>query len=236
MRTVQHYSPKVIQKALELRKEGFSYREIREKLSQFNIPKNTLSGWVKASGITLSNVQLSEMHKRYYPKLHDAQLKGGKWHSKEKEKRLEIANSQARKFVFKNSIVERKRALLFFSGFYLGEGTKYDDNVVFANSKPKIVIGMLILFRSIFHACEEKFRVSIRGRADQNIKSLEEFWSNLTKIPLSQFQKTLLDSRTINKPTYPGYMGVCAIYYHDAKIQRFLLEVQNQLLDQAGGG
>lgn len=235
MRAVQHYSPDVVEKALELRRQGFSYREIREKLSQFKIPKNTLSGWVKASGITLSNFQLSEMRKRYHPMLRKSQLKGALWNSKQKDMRLQKAKVQAKQFVLNNNVLNRQRALLFFSGFYLGEGIKYDDDVMFANSKPKIVIGMLALFRSIFHAYEAKFRVSIRGRVDQNITLLEEYWSNLTQIPRTQFQKTFLDPRTLNKPTYPGYMGVCAIYYHDARIQRFLLEVQNQLLDQAGG-
>ena len=63
-------------------------------------------------------------------------------------------------------------------------------------------------------------------RADQNTKKLEKFWSNITRIPLSQFYKPRKDARTIGKPTKrKDYKGVCKIDYFSADIYTELMMI-----------
>jgi len=62
--------------------------------------------------------------------------------------------------------------------------------------------------------------------ADQNIKKLEKFWSQVTKISLSQFYKARIDPRTIGKPSKkPNYKGVCRIDYFSADLFIELMQI-----------
>ena len=75
------------------------------------------------------------------------------------------------------------------------------------------------LLRYCYNLDESKFRCTLLCRADQNIKKLEEFWSQITKIPLSQFYKARIDPRTIGKPSKKlNYKGVCRIDYFSTDI------------------
>src|SRR5258708_1881185 len=66
----------------------------------------------------------------------------------------------------------------------------------------------------------EKFRCAVQCRADQNVRELQEYWQNITKIPKENFYKELVDPRTIGKPTKnKDYKGVLRVYYLDKKIQ-----------------
>ena len=63
-----------------------------------------------------------------------------------------------------------------------------------------------------------KCRISYR--ADQNIKSLQNYWSRLTGISLKNFYKTIPDPRTIGKPTKKkDYKGVCVVTCAGSHIQ-----------------
>lgn len=83
-----------------------------------------------------------------------------------------------------------------------------------------MLIACISLLYKCFFISNDKFRVTIQCRADQNISELEKFWQSITSINRSQFYKTRIDKRTINKKTRKSnYMGVCVIDYFDTKIQ-----------------
>ena len=77
----------------------------------------------------------------------------------------------------------------------------------------------LNLLRYCYDIDETKFRCTLQCRADQDIKKLEKFWSQITRIPLSQFYKARIDPRTNGRPSRNlDYKGVCRIDYFSADI------------------
>jgi len=57
-------------------------------------------------------------------------------------------------------------------------------------------------------------------RYDQDGKSLNRFWSRLTRIPINHFYKSYGDKRTEGKPTLKeNYKGICAIQYLSVDLQ-----------------
>lgn len=82
----------------------------------------------------------------------------------------------------------------------------------------------------MFNPNEKRLIVAVHIRYDQNKEDLKKYWSYITQIPIEQFHKVQVDLRTKSKSTYGDYHGVCAISYYDAKIQRFLLELQQQYI------
>lgn len=234
MRTVQRYTPEIVSSALSLRKQGFSFREIREKLAEHHIPRNTLSGWIAKAGIVLTDEQQSSLRKRVLPLLQKAQKNGGKWQKEMRKIRKENAQVDASLFL-KENVRTRKTDMFFLSGLHLGEGAKDDWRVLFANANVKVIQAYLCLFRSLFPIDEKRLHIHLFVRYDQDKNELETYWSNMTGIPRSQFNKTHKDVRTKHQKTFDGYKGVCAICYSDAKIQRFLLELQRQYVEKILG-
>jgi len=109
---------------------------------------------------------------------------------------------------------------------------KKDDALMFANANPKIVKAFYSLLKTFKSFDLKKVKVVVHIRYDQNIQEIVSFWSDLLKLSIEKFNKTQIDLRTKGKPSFPEYKGVCSIYYFDARIQRILLELQNQYIEK----
>ncbi len=57
---------------------------------------------------------------------------------------------------------------------------------------------------------------------------LKTFWSEVTSIPLTQFNKSYRKTNT-GKTKKAGYQGCASIYYYDAKIAKELTALYNAL-------
>jgi hypothetical protein len=210
-------------KVINLRKSGKTYGEIIKVIGQ-SIPKSTLSDWCRS--IYLNSKQRRKIEK----KVKDNCAKGMAvaW----------IVNKERRR-KYLNSIVERNKHLskilnnkdvgkVALSMLYLGEGTKglTRGSLRIGNSDPFVIDLFLNLMRKCYKIDEKKFRCTVLCRADQNIKQLETYWSNITKIPLPQFYKARIDPRTIGKPTKKlDYKGVCVIDYFSADLFLDLMQI-----------
>jgi len=208
--------------AVQLRMDGKTYTEIRNQLG--GVSKGTLSYWFK-------DVVLTE---GYSQKLKENNLLA--------LNKARICAVEARKVIRLNEIksIHRENIHLVedlkgtsagkiaLAMLYLGEGMKNRKNgaMMLGNSDPITISLFTHLLRSVYEIDESKFRCTLQCRADQDIKGLENFWSNVTKIPLSQFYKAQVDPRTVGKPSKkPDYKGVCRIDYFSAKIFAELLEI-----------
>lgn len=210
-------------KIIILRKSGKTYGEIIKIIGK-NIPKSTLSDWCSKIYLT------SEQKKIIDKKIIDNCRKG-----------MEVAwiINKERRRKYLESIVDRNKHLskilkngdvgkVALSMLYLGEGSKGSSrgSLRFGNSDPYIIDLFLNLLRKCYKLDEKKFRCTVLCRADQNIKKLEFFWKNITKIPPSQFRKAQIDPRTIGKPTKKlDYKGVCVIDYFSADLFLDLMQI-----------
>jgi hypothetical protein len=72
---------------------------------------------------------------------------------------------------------------------YAGEGAKRDGAVKFANSDPRMVAFYCAWLRRFFEIDETRLRVRLYLHEGLDLAASVAFWSGLTGIPLSQFQK-----------------------------------------------
>ena len=213
---MKRHSKKTKKNAIHLRQKGLSLYEISECLG---VPKNTIQGWVKA--IKLNKKQIERLKKKEIEcgkrglkkalKVNISKL--AKW-----KKDVNIRTDIFRTITKKKSLI----AKLICGVLYLCEGAKYPSSrqLVFGSSDPRMIKIFLDLLRKNFNIDEEKFRCRIMLRHDQDGKSLEKYWSRLTKIPLYKFYGFYKDKRTRGKvTTKKDYKGVCAVQYNSTDLQ-----------------
>ena len=210
-------------KVIQLRKRGKTYGEI-QKILKTIIPKSTLSDWCCDVPLPLEyQKRIQDYNKLNLNKARKIALAVTKV-KREKYLQSIIDRNQYLATIFKNQDVAKIALAMLF----LGEGGKNTKraSLLFGNSDPFIINLFLYLLRSCYKIDESKFRCTLQCRADQDIKKLEKFWSQITKIPLSQFYKAQIDPRTINKPTKKlNYKGVCRLDYFSADIFLELLRI-----------
>lgn len=203
-------------KAIKLRLRGSTYSEINSKLPK-KIPKSTLSEWFKK--LEFTETQKKNLKAHVQNKIKKSQLIAVKVIRQAKVDRLNVLKSK-NIFILPLLDVNIQKAML--SILYLGEGSKSksSQNMTLGNANPQIIKLYLTLLKNCFKIDMSKFRVRIQCRADQNIRELESYWKEITKIPVKQFYPTYIDKRTVDKPTHKAnYRGVCAITYFDRSIQ-----------------
>ena len=204
------------EKARRCRENGYSLAEIAAELK---VPKITLQWWVK--DIKLTDKQRERLKRKEIECGTKALVKACKTNREKLEKWKLSVKKKADYF---KGIFDKKSdfAKLICGVLYLCEGGKYPNSrgLTFGSADPKMIQTFLKLLRNNFNIDEKKFRCRIMHRCDQDGKSLNKFWSNLTKIPFSQFYRNYEDKRTKEKPTLKkDYKGVCAVQYLSLDVQ-----------------
>ncbi|GMX58531.1 MAG: hypothetical protein MCSN_1850 [Candidatus Microsyncoccus archaeolyticus] len=178
-------------KAKELRKKGFSIKEIRKEL---NVSLSSVSVWVR--DVRLNKKQLDKL----YLNKKTGNLKGSIVAAQNKIKKREeitkIFNETGRKEV--GRINKRER---FIAGvaIYAGEGGKTDRDISFVNSDPRMVKFMVDWFKDFCNISNDKLRGSLYIHDDLNENKAKSFWSKLSGIPLSQFTKSYIAKNNKNR-------------------------------------
>lgn len=168
-------------KARELRKEGWSINDIKDKL---NVAKSSVSLWVR--DIELTKKQKQELSR-----------KGLKKEIIEKRRKTVLENANRRR----NAIIDRakkdigyiSKKDLFLIGviLYWAEGGKTGNNVArISNGDPDVIKIAMRFFREICKVPEEKFRGYIHIHPHLNVERAEKYWSDVSRIPRKQFYRT----------------------------------------------
>lgn len=168
-------------KAIKLRKSGYSYGMIKERLG---VSKSTLNDW-------LGKIPF-EPNQEVIKRVGKAKLKSALY--KHRMKFENIARMKARAETDIGKLSSRDLFMLGI-GLYLGEGSKSQEEVRIVNSDPttlKLAIKWLQEFGKIKLG---NFTVAIHGYPDHNINDLLRFWSKTLGIPTGQFIKTSIDTR-----------------------------------------
>lgn len=219
------------QKAMILRKKGYTYLEINKALDN-EIPKSTLSGWCK--NIILTNEQKNRIKAINLSKLLIAQQKSVLSKRSKRNKYLELLKS---KNLFLLKEIDRNILKIILSILYICEGAKWKSHrgIMFGNSDPDMIRFFIFLLINCYHVNKNSIRCRVSYRADQDIKVLERFWSRATGIPLIHFFKTKPDPRTIGKITKKSnYKGVCVVTCKGTDIQLELETIARLLFSYNG--
>ena len=176
------------EKAVQLRKKGFSYGEISKKLK---IPKSTLSYWLR--NIELSKSSKDILKKKGIEKSTTALIKRNKEQTKKAQEKAELIQNKS---ILEINKIGKKELFILGVALYWGEGYKKGANgskwkcVDFTNSDSEMIIVMMRFFREICNVPDSKFKVQLHTYKNKDEEKIIKFWSNLTKIPKSQFMKS----------------------------------------------
>ena len=218
------------QKAVLLRRQGRTYGEISRILGK--IPKGTLSFW-------LHDVQLPLRGQRRRNRAVARQLGHAREravHARSVLRREYFDALKANNMHLVMHMGNKEVAKLLLAMLYAAEGAKGKNtaSLVFGNSDTRIIRIFLSLLRTCYQLDERKFRCTVQCRADMHSKTLERFWSRVTKIPLQQFYATSIDPRSIGKKSNkPAYKGVCRVQYFSAELFHDLMTVFELVSEKA---
>ena len=205
-------------KAQELRRQGLSYREIQ---AHINVPKSTLSGWCK--DIKLTKKQENRLLKNKMLGQRKGSLVAA---DNKRQKRIKRTKEIFRKSKIELGELKKRDRFLAGIAFYSAEGNKADGKTGFTNSDPLVIKFMMGWFKEFCHIPMSKFRGAIWIHDNLDESKAKTFWSNLTRIPITQFHKTYIaqnktDSRKIRKNIHQ--YGVFAIRFSDSDKQRQIM-------------
>lgn len=167
--------------AIKLRKKGYSYSYILERIS---VSKSTLSYWL--SGIPyIPNAETTL-------KIGEALAASGRAKNKIKIESINRATEEAKTDIGK---LTKRDIFMLGLGIYIGEGTKTHNIVRVINSNPDIIKFVVGWFEEVCGLNRRNFRLRLHLYPDNVIKEAICFWSKSVGIPVGQFQKVQVDVR-----------------------------------------
>lgn len=205
------------QKAIALRKQGFTYSEIKKHLQ---VPKSTLSDWLKTFQLEPSQFTALENSRKKNRYLAIEKIRITK--QKKRDARLE-----------KSFIHEGKRLLpltnkqLEIAGLFLywGEGSKnIKGPVSVSNTDPQVVKFTLYWLVDSMLVPKKKIHIFLHLYSDMDIENSITFWSNELHIPSSQFAKPYIkDTKRIDIDQKGFGYGTCTLAVNDVRLKEKIM-------------
>ncbi len=214
---------KTLQKtfARELRTQGKSLKEISSKL---NVAKSSVSLWCR--DITLPEKEQYLLNQRG---LKAAGRLGALANKRKRAAQIGVIKKLARKEFVPLSPSALTRLKDIGTAIYWAEGTKRGNSVDFTNSDPKMMKIAMLWFRSVCQVPEHRFRASIFYHSGQSEQEIKEFWSDITKIPLTQFHKSMFKKEGTGQRKNVLYYGTCKVRICDCDLLHRILTWIEQL-------
>lgn len=218
------HPPILKEKAISLRKQGYSIKEISKQLG---IAQSTSSLWL--SKIELDSKATNRISQRRAVGRSNALVT-------RRNKRLHLLEGylQNGEKLVNELILNKFHSKLLCALLFWAEGEKSQHYVTFINSDPSMIITFLSLLRKSFKIDENKLRALVHIHEYHNDLEIKKLWSRITKIPLSQFYKSYSKPHT-GKNTREGYKGSISIRYYDYRIALELHAIYNGLAKKYTG-
>lgn len=203
--------------AIELRKLGKTYSEIKNEL---NVPKSTLSNWLK--DIDLSDKQLAELTRFIKKKKFLAVEKTRK--TKQLKRGLRLKNIYNQE---KNTLLPLSKKELFVSGLFLywGEGNKHLQSAVsINNTDPQVLKFSLYWLTQGLDVPKEKIKVFLHLYSDMDKEKELAFWSSELNLPLSQFNNPYIKETKRADLDQKGFgHGTCGLSVNDVRLKEKII-------------
>jgi transcriptional regulator with XRE-family HTH domain len=215
------YSIELRRKAMDLRRKGYSLKEISER---FDISKSTASLW-------LSDVALDqEAVKRLLTVIKRGQFVSAR-NKKNKIKKLEQSYLED---AYQELNTQPNYGKIICAMVYWCEGAKSSKKgICFTNSDPNLVKTFLKLLRENFILDEKKFHPCIHIHSYHSPKRQLDFWSKITDIDKQQFIKPYRKANT-GKRIRENYQGCVSVRYGSSDLARRLMAIAKAYLFSKG--
>lgn len=217
-----------ISKAIEMRQNGFSVKDICISLG---VSKGSVCRWTKGIKLTKEVAEKVENRKNVQRKIAgDSNRKY--WREKRKlyqEQGKNLANQCIKEHIIGCML-------------YWAEGRKSRNSVGFTNSDPDMVKTFVDFLRNCYNVEPSKILVNINVYTNNGIqiREIEEWWLNKLMLPATSLRKSTEEKPRANrgKKTGKHIYGICTILLHDVKvlqsiygaIQEYCSFINNDLL------
>jgi hypothetical protein len=126
--------------------------------------------------------------------------------------------------------LSRKQFLVAGTMLYAGEGSKTDGAVSLANTNADLLLFFCTWLRTFFDVEEARLRVTLYLHEGLDIAEATAYWSELTNIPVSQFNKAYRAKAdpSIRHNKHP--MGCPRVVYSCRHTQRAVMGLVDALL------
>jgi transcriptional regulator with XRE-family HTH domain len=195
------------ERAIELRRQGWSYRESREEL---DVSKSSLSLWLR-------DVSLAEEQQARLQLLQDA----GRTKAAQTIRARRLARREATIEHARSQIRAVGESELFVAGLvaYWSEGSKAKpwrpgEKVTFCNSDPSL-IRLFLRWLDLIGVSRERVTCTLMIHESAAVDAAHAFWVAETGLPASQFRKATLkrhNPKTTRGNTGSDYHGCLSIY------------------------
>lgn len=180
--------------ATKLRLQGATYAEISKQLQ---IPKSTLSSWLK--NLVLSEAARSRITTKYTQGYKKGLLKKAQLQTHLARKRQVQVVAAASKSIHR---LTKEGLLLVGAALYWGEGykklrkvngkIKTVHPVSLSNADPVLIKAFVKFLVEVCEVPKSKIKAGIRMYQHQNELELQRFWMAVTTLPKSQFTKSYI--------------------------------------------
>lgn len=196
--------------AIELRKKGFSYREIQEKVP---VSKGLLSGWL--NNLTLTEQEEMVLKDKVKNLQDTGRIKSMLSNRNRRKEREKVASDSAIQIFEKNV-----SSPLFLIGvtLYWAEGSKRDSSFQFINSDPEMIVFMYKWIKKYLQVIDDKITFRLFIHKIPGYEGCEEKWAKKLGIEPYLFKKTIYKPTRHAIKKNPDYQGclritVSGIYY-----------------------
>jgi transcriptional regulator with XRE-family HTH domain len=203
------------QQARLLRQAGLPLAEIAGRLG---VSKSSVSPWVR--DVEFASLRAPPRGRRRGPNALQRRRQA------EIERLLEEGRARIGR-------LSEREFLIAGVALYAGEGAKREGAVKFANSDPRMIVFYCAWLRRFFEIDETRLRVRLYLHAGLDLAASVAFWSELTGIPPSQFQKPY---RAVPDPTIrhtKHVHGCVSIDYSSSATHRSIMGLVRALLGGA---
>ena len=177
----------IYNQAVELRKQGWSYGVIIDRLG---VSKSTLSNWLSRLPYT-PNATVKQ------------RIKEGpeKSATRRHQKKLDSVTLIHKQAVSELGEMNERDLWMLGIGLYLGEGTKKFEEVRFVNTDPKIIHLMVLWLKKICGVPKQNIQLRIHGYPDTDFNESRKYWQSITGLTQSAFVREQIDVRKNKKIT-----------------------------------
>ena len=192
------------QKALQLRKKGLSYSQIKKIV---RVSKSTLNNWL--SDYPLSKERISELRGNNPIRIERFRNTMRMKKEVEENKYFEIVKSEIGK-------LSKREVIISGLFLYWGEGTKAAScTTAISNTDPDLV-RFYIKWLNALGIDTGKLAVRLHLYKGMNIDNEVQYWSEYLNVPKSCFRKPYIKRSSLSDITYVnGYKhGTCNVLYY----------------------
>ncbi|HYF46226.1 MAG TPA: hypothetical protein VD926_08460 [Acidimicrobiales bacterium] len=170
------------ERARELRAQAWTLAEIAEEVGA---SKGTVSLWVRNVGFDPTEHRAREGIRRAQGRA-TARRRGPNKLQRRKQAEIDELMGAGRRRL---ADLSERELLVAGVALYAGEGARREGSVRLANTDPRIIAFFCAWLRQFFEIDESRLRVRLYLHEGLDLEAANRFWSELTRIPLTQFGK-----------------------------------------------